>query len=268
MVWCHAMKNLPRASVKRVIVDVTTASMWIANRRPNWMRAVLCDHRCKVFLGYNDIQIESLVKVLARHHSEDVDIQMGGDLGWNAQNRSRHPVRTVIGSKGVVKKNIEFKGTWLRGDRGDSHDPIHLSLALISWAWGIPKRWELGKSRWAREQEAQRLQSLNRCGDRLERLELELEILDPVECSKNTHTAYYVNAQDHELGTRKILTRILAFAIEARLETLSQAVGCAMEAKKAEANAVLDFPPAAKERRRLIRSLAKDLGLVSESIGD
>lgn len=73
--------------------------------------------------------------------------------------------------------------------------------------------------------------------------------------SKNSCTAYYVNAQEDEERTRGDLARLLAFAVEVRTEGVTP-------------GAAVDFAPAIRARRFLLHSLARDLGLVSVSVGD
>lgn len=73
--------------------------------------------------------------------------------------------------------------------------------------------------------------------------------------SKNSCTAYYVNAQEDEERTREDLVRLLAFAVEVRTEGLPP-------------GEALDFVPAIRARRFLLHCLARDLGLASVSIGD
>lgn len=73
--------------------------------------------------------------------------------------------------------------------------------------------------------------------------------------SKNSCTAYYVNAQEDEERTREDLVRLLAFAVEARTEGVTP-------------GAAVDFAPAVRARRFLLHCLARDLGLASVSVGD
>lgn len=73
--------------------------------------------------------------------------------------------------------------------------------------------------------------------------------------SKNSCTAYYVNAEEDEKRTREELVRLLAFAVEVRTERF-------------QPDAVVDFEPATRARRFLLHCLARDLGLASVSVGD
>lgn len=89
----------------------------------------------------------------------------------------------------------------------------------------------------------------------LETPDLNLRALSPVWWSRNSCTAYFVNAQEDEGRTREDLVRLLAFAGEMRTEAVQQ-------------DAVVNFAPAIRERRFLLHCLAKDLGLASVSVGD
>lgn len=73
--------------------------------------------------------------------------------------------------------------------------------------------------------------------------------------SKNSCTAYYVNAEKDEKRTREDLVRLLAFAVEVRTGSV-------------QPDAVVDFEPAIRARRFLLHCLARDLGLASVSVGD
>lgn len=73
--------------------------------------------------------------------------------------------------------------------------------------------------------------------------------------SRNSCTAYYIDAQDDEERTRGELVRLLAFAVEARTEGVTP-------------GAAIDFAPAIRARRVLLHCLARDLGLASVSVGD
>lgn len=73
--------------------------------------------------------------------------------------------------------------------------------------------------------------------------------------SKNSCTAYYINAQEDEERTQRDLVRLLAFAVEVRTEGVPPRVA-------------VDFVPAIRARRFLLHCLARDLGLASVSVGD
>lgn len=73
--------------------------------------------------------------------------------------------------------------------------------------------------------------------------------------SKNSCTAYYVNAVENEKRTREELVRLLAFAVEVRTE-------------RVQPEAVFDFETAVRARRFLLHCLARDLGLSSVSVED
>ena len=85
--------------------------------------------------------------------------------------------------------------------------------------------------------------------------DLHFRALGKVSWSKNSCTAYYVNAEEDEKRTREELTRLLAFAVEVRTES-------------AQPDAAVDFEPAVRSRRFLVHCLARDLGLASVSVGD
>lgn len=85
--------------------------------------------------------------------------------------------------------------------------------------------------------------------------ELDFKALGQVFWSKNSCTAYYVNAEADEKRTREELVRLLAFAVEVRTEGVLP-------------DAAVDFEPAIRARRFLLHCLAKDLGLASVSVGD
>lgn len=85
--------------------------------------------------------------------------------------------------------------------------------------------------------------------------DLNLRALSQVCWSRDSCTAYFVNAQEDEGRTREDLVRLLAFAGDVRTEAVQQ-------------DAVVNFPPAIRARRFLLHCLAKDLGLVSVSVGD
>lgn len=85
--------------------------------------------------------------------------------------------------------------------------------------------------------------------------DLDLRPLSPVCWSRNSSTAYYVNAQEDEGRTRGDLVRLLAFAAEARTGG-------------APLDATVDFAPAIRARRFLVHCLARDLGLASVSVED
>jgi hypothetical protein len=85
--------------------------------------------------------------------------------------------------------------------------------------------------------------------------DLHFRALGKVSWSKNSCTAYYVNAEEDEKRTREELTRLLAFAVEVRTES-------------AQPDAAVDFETAVRSRRFLVHCLARDLGLASVSVGD
>lgn len=84
--------------------------------------------------------------------------------------------------------------------------------------------------------------------------DLDLGDLGPVCWSKNSCTAYYINAQEDAESTWDELIRLLAFAVEVRAADVAP-------------DAVVDFAPAVRERRFLLHCLARDLGLASVSVG-
>lgn len=85
--------------------------------------------------------------------------------------------------------------------------------------------------------------------------ELNLMALSPVCWSRDSCTAYFINAREDEGGTREDLVRLLTFAGDVRTEAVQQ-------------DAVVNFAPAIRARRLLLHCLAKDLGLASVSVGD
>lgn len=85
--------------------------------------------------------------------------------------------------------------------------------------------------------------------------DLNLMALSPVCWSRDSCTAYFVNAQEDEGRTREDLVRVLAFAGDVKTEAVQQ-------------DAVVDFAPAIRARRFLLHCVAKDLGLASVSVGD
>lgn len=85
--------------------------------------------------------------------------------------------------------------------------------------------------------------------------DLDLKALGPVCWSRNSGTAYYVNAMEDEKRTRSELVCMLSFAVAVR--TLGTSYGTTM-----------DFAPAVRERRWLLHCVAKDLRLASKSVGD
>lgn len=245
MPWIERVSVLPKFSVRTVILDLTPAPMWMVRKRPDCMRAMVMDGQCKLFFDYMGPAIERLIETIHDEYDGRVSIQIGGTVGWNC----RQPIfRLIDEAEARHRKKIQFVGDWLSGD---TQNPVHLSLPLISCRLGIPREEDVENIGRARRRQSFR--DIVKLGDRTENPTLDLETLGPVPWSKDSTTLYYANAQDDEEDAQKTLIQILNFALEKR---------------HGSTNDSLDFAPATKSKRRLIHRLAEDLDLGSESIGD
>ncbi|KAG6364400.1 hypothetical protein INS49_006001 [Diaporthe citri] len=140
-----------------------------------------------------------------------------------------------------------FTGEWLSGSR---EVPMELSLGLVCRYLKVEVVGPAARPWWARCQasKAPKVKGLTTP-------DLDLGDLGPVCWSKNSCTAYYVNAQEDAERTRDELVRLLAFAVE-------------VKAAGVPPDAVVDFAPAVRARRLLLHCLTRDLGLASVSVGD
>lgn len=241
--WIECTKDLPRVGVRTVVLDLTPVPMWMYTHRPDWVRSTILDDRCRMFLR---AQVEAVVELMGKLFStygEGVSVQIGGQV----KRSLRRIVQDIISkTEAAHLRRVEFTGEWASGERDN---PVHLSLPHISCRWGIATE-EPCANRWSRD--ATFVRKSHR-GDRPARPDLALEKLGLVTWSKSSITSYYINARDNEREAREILVRLLAFALEVR---------------QGSSGAVLELPPAAKEKRKLAVNLAKDLGLKTKSIGD
>lgn len=241
--WIECTKDLPHVGVRTVVLDLTPVPMWMYVHRPDWVRSTLLDDRCRMFLK---AQVEAIVELMGKLFStygEGVSVQIGGQVKGGL----RRVVQDITSkTEAAYLRRAEFTGEWVSGER---NNPVHLSLPHISCRWGIATE-ESHANRWSRDTT---FVHKSHRGNWPARPDLALEKLGLVTWSKCSITSYYINARDNEREAREILVRLLAFALEVR---------------QGSSGAVLEFRPAAKEKRKLAANLAKDLGLNTKSIGD
>lgn len=243
--WAQSVKDLPNVGVKTVILDLTPVPMWMVTQRPDWVRSIVLDDRCRLFLSSQEEAAVRLIEKMCSRYGNEVAIQIGGQL--SSRGGTKRLVQAVIDrARTEHMRRVEFKGDWVGGEK---ENPVHLSLPHISCRWGIATDGR-HMSDWSREHN---FVLKSRRGDRPAKPDLDFEKLGRIDWSKDSTTSYFINARDNERDARETLTRILAFALEN---------------KQGSTKPVLEFPPAAKARRKLTHNIGKDLGLRSESVGD
>ncbi|KAJ0108594.1 hypothetical protein J7T55_015028 [Diaporthe amygdali] len=244
--WVRCATSLPRLAVESVVVDLTAAPAWMVARRPDWVRGTLLDARNRCLLDNCVVEVTAIVKKVSEVYGPGVPVHLGGVVTRKAKKAVDEMLDWARKEAGCV--NIAFVGEWIAGPK---ELPTRLSLVLLCRCWGMkleqPAVAQYDTPRWIQIRNEAREAGLTVP-------DVDLKAVGLVKWSKNSCTAYYVNAQVDEEGTRSELVRVLRFAVEART------VGI-------QGDVAIDFEPAIRERRFLIHCLAKDLGLTSVSVG-
>lgn len=242
--WIDNVGKLPRASVETVIVDLTPAPMWMIQNRPNWVRSTVMDRRCKLFLDHYVEAIPRLLEELRKWGGDAVCLELGGQVGWKSHKPIQRMLERAPQHGRREAKPVVFTGEWLRGEKWN---PARLSLQHTCGRWGMPQ--ESSSSR----REYQNFHYLADHRECPERPQLDLDFLGVVRWSKKSEAYYYTQVMDGAREAQQTLVELLGFAIAS---------------KTGVSPSSLDFRPAPRYKRKFVHSLAKDLGLASESVGD
>lgn len=277
--WIERSSKLPRGDIKTVVVDVTPLPRNLLENHPNLVHANLMDARTHMSFSRHWIPVSHIMNRLNEHFNpaafelppvmwrwettEDgldkvvlvddppfleplVSVAVGGHLG----EASRSSVEELRHSGGISPMQIKNGAPDFVGTFCDGEVPAYLSLHRLVQRCGI----RLNISGPATEYK------LNVSGitlpDENQKNEIEpdkdFSALSPLTLSKYSGTAYYNNALGNEEEARKVVLRLLAFAVDCR--------------KSLNATRYLDFLPSLRPRHELVRELSRDLGLVCTSI--
>lgn len=277
--WIERSSRLPRGDIKTVVVDVTPLPRNLLENHPNLVHANLVDARTPVFFSRHWWPISHIMNRLNKQFnpaacelppvlwrwetSEDgldkvvlvdeppsldalVNVSVGGQLG-QASRSTVEELREVGGISPMRIKNGSpaFVGTFCDGEL-----PACLSLHRLVQRCGIRLKITGPATEYM----------LNVSGitllddDQNNEIEPDKDFstLSPLALSKYSGTAYYNHALDNEEAARKVVLRLLAFAVDCR--------------QSLNTTRYLDFLPSLRPRHKLVRELSQDLGLVCTSI--
>lgn len=118
--------------VESVVVDLTAAPVWMALRRPDWMRATVLDARNKLFLDGCSEGVRRLVAALCeQYEGTGVAVHLGGVVARKARRAVEEMEMLYVGPYAGI---VPFAGEWMSGP---PDEPTRLSLALVCRCWGI-----------------------------------------------------------------------------------------------------------------------------------
>ncbi|KAG8166118.1 hypothetical protein KVR01_004670 [Diaporthe batatas] len=270
--WLRCVGALPRpgdgdgaGAVESVVLDLTPVPVWMATWRPDWVRANVLDARNRPFLVGCEDGVRKIAAALfgVYEGAGGVSISLGGAVPSKARRvveagleilDPRLALEAQMGRMSVLDAGaggkVPFAGEYIKGP---ADEPTRLRLGLVCLCWGVDVR---GLARGDYAFETRLIQIRNEARKNgLATPELDFRALGWVYWSKQSSTAYFVNAEADERRTRDELVRMLAFAVGVRTET-------------AGPGATVDFEPAIRVRRFLLHCLARDLELASVSVGD
>jgi hypothetical protein len=279
--WTERCPQLPTGNIETIVVDVTPLPKHMLERHPNLVPANVAHSRAEVFISEHWGHVAVIMNRLnerfnpaaferepvmwrweAGEDGEDrvvlveeppildplVLVAVGGQLGESSKPHV-FELRNHGGISGRLISNgfPPFVGTYCDGEL-----PTHLSLHRLAQRCGI----QLNTSEPATDY------ILNVSGIPLlqgpwpQQNEVEpgkdFSPLSPLTLSKRSATAYYNNALDDEEAARKVVLKLLAFAVDCR--------------KGVSTWPYVDFLPGLQPRHKLIYELSRDLELVCTSV--
>lgn len=146
--WLRCVAVLPRpgegddgaaaAVVESVVLDLTPVPVWMALRRPDWVRATVLDSRNKLFLDGCEDGVRKLAGALLRVYEGVGGAGVSVSLGGMIPCKARRVVETGMGNMNMLDAGrggtVPFAGEWVKGPADES---TRLRLALVCLCWGI-----------------------------------------------------------------------------------------------------------------------------------
>lgn len=277
--WTERCSNLPRGDIKTVVVDITPLPRNMLESHPNLVPANLVDTRTELFLSEYWVRVSHVMNRLNEHFNpaafertpvmwrwetteegEDkvvlveeppsldpmVSVAVGGKVGES----SRSSVEQLREHGAISPRRIKNGAPPFVGTFCDGKLPVYLSLHILVQRCGIRlNNYELATDYTLEVSGITLLE-----GPQQNEVEpgKDFSALSPLFLSKHSATAYYNNALDDEVAARKVVLKLLAFAVDCR--------------KAFNASRHLDFLPGLRPRHKLVHELSRDLGLVCTSI--
>lgn len=277
--WIERCSKLPRGDIKTVVVDITPLPRIMLESQPNLVPANLVDTRTELFLDRYWVRVSHVMNRLNEHFNpaaferspvmwrwetteegEDkvvlveeppsldpmVSVAVGGQVGEGSRSsveqlREHGAISPMLINNGAPP----FVGTFCDGEV-----PVHLSLHRLVQRCGI--RLNTGEPATDYTLEVSGIALLE--GPQQNEVEpgKDFSALSPLTLSKQSATSYYNNALDDEDAARKVVLKLLTFAVDCR--------------KSLKASRQLDFLPGLRPKHKLVHELSRDLGLVCTSI--
>lgn len=277
--WIERCSTLPRGDIKTVVVDITPLPRKMLESHPNLVLANLVDTRTELFLSEYWVRVSHVMNRLNEHFNpaaferppvmwrwetteegEDkvvlveeppildpmVSVAVGGKVGES----SRSSVEQLRDHGAISPRRIKNGATPFVGTFCDGEMPVCLSLHRLVQRCGIQLNTGESATDYTLEVSGITLPE----GPQQNEVELgkDFSALSPLSLSKHSATAYYNHALDDEDAARKVVLKLLTFAVDCR--------------KALNASRHLDFLPGLRPRHKLVRELSRDLGLVCTSI--
>lgn len=275
--WRKALRMLPPGDIKTVVIDATPLPQTMIERHPNLVRANLIEPRTQVFVSENWRVILFIITLLKRTF-KPVEFKQPLAWPWRAMGEGEgnadlpqepacweRPARLVLGgqfaerSRSTIKKLLNTAGTAPERDKtsiicsfhGTVYDgelPARLSLHRLVQRCGIHLEISGSPEDYALDVAGITLPEGPQTND--VEPDKDFSALSPLAVSKNSATAYYVNALEDEASARAVVTKLLKFAVDSRQSSDARS---------------LDFLPALPHKRSLVYELCRDLGLESKN---
>lgn len=277
--WIERCSKLPRDDIKTVVVDITPLPRKMLENHPNLVPANLMDTRMEPLLSRYWVPVSRLMNRLNEHFNpaaferppvmwrwetteegEDkvvlveepptldpmVSVAVGGQVGEPSRSSVEQLRNHGAISPWRIKNEVPpFVGTFCDGEIPDC-----LSLHRLAQRCGIQLNTPEPATDYTLEVSGITLPE----GPQQNEVEpgKDFSALSPLSLSKQSATAYYNNAVDDENTARRVVLRLLAFAVDCR--------------KALNASRHLDFLPGRPQRHELVHELSRDLGLVCTNI--
>lgn len=277
--WKERCSKLPRGDIQTVVVDITPLPRSLLESHPNLVHANLVDARMVSFFRRRWIPVSHIMTCLNEHFNpaafeltpimlgwettEDgrdkavlveeppylplsVKVAIGGQIG-EASRPCVEELQLEGGISIMLIKNgaADFVGTYCDGEM-----PEHLSLHRLVQRCGI--RLTTGEPGTDYEVNVSGITLLEDPQDNEVAPEKDFSAMSSMHLSKHSATAYYRSAVEDEESARRVVVKLLTFAVDCR-QSLNNTPH-------------LDFLPATSLRHRLVRELSRDLGLLCNSI--
>lgn len=277
--WVERCPKLPRGDIQTVVVDVTPVPRKMLESHPNLVPANLVDARTELFLSRYWSPVSHVMNRLNEHFNpaafeqppvmwrwetteegEDrvvlveepptldplVSVAVGGQVGEG----SRSSVEQLRDHGAISPRRIKNGPPPFVGTFCDGEVPAYLSLHRLVQRCGI--RLNTGDPGTDYTLEVSGITLLEGSQPNEVKPGKDFSALSPLTLSKYSATAYYNNALDDEYAARKVVLKLLTFAVDCR--------------NGLNASRHLDFLPGLRLRRKLVHELSRDLGLICTSI--